>query len=200
MKYCILYNHKNIFLSGTSVFHEQVYSRNMLIQSWECTARPRQISCRIFYCSPGSNRSARSTLSSCYRPSCYTQLALTINKGMCKFFQIIFSNFVIPSQQSWRGYSNQPFVGGWVSEWVGLWMGSWLIGSFTFYLVDTIATTVFAQSLSNFTWTFTMMREGTLLILGHGAKGQGQLCTLCIRPCWHDTDYSFCPITFKLHI
>ena len=38
-----------------------------------------------------------------------------------------------------------------------------------------IATTVFAQSLSNFTCTFAMLRGGTLLILGHGVKGQGQL-------------------------
>ena len=116
-------------------------------------------------------------------------------------------------------------------------------------LVDTIETTVFAQSLSNFTCIFAMMRGGTLLILGHGFKGQGHLwyfvyktlwaryrlqflpnyfqtshahcwwweeelywfwvtgskvkvnfCTLCIKPCGHDTDYSFTPITFKLHM
>ena len=24
--------------------------------------------------------------------------------------------------------------------------------------------------------------------------------TLCIRPCGHDSDYSFCPITFKFHM
>ena len=34
---------------------------------------------------------------------------------------------------------------------------------------------VFAQSLSNFTCKLWMMRGGTLLILGHGVKGQGQL-------------------------
>ena len=34
---------------------------------------------------------------------------------------------------------------------------------------------VFAQSLSNFTGKLFMMRGGTLLILGHGVKGQGQL-------------------------
>ena len=39
-----------------------------------------------------------------------------------------------------------------------------------------IATTVFAQSLSNFTCKLWMMRGGTLLILGHGVIGQGQLC------------------------
>ena len=50
-------------------------------------------------------------------------------------------------------------------------------------LVGTIATTVFAQSLSNFTCTFAMMREGTLLILGHGVKGQGQL--------WHSVHKTF---------
>ena len=94
-----------------------------------------------------------------------------------------------------------------------------------------------------------MMRGGTLLIWGHGVKGQGQLwhsvyktlwtryglqflpnhfqishvsCgwweeepywfgvtgskvkvnfgTLHVRPCGHDADYSFCPITFILHM
>ena len=44
--------------------------------------------------------------------------------------------------------------------------------------MDTIATTVFAQSLSNFTCTcrLWMMRGGPLFILGHGVIGQGQLC------------------------
>ena len=46
---------------------------------------------------------------------------------------------------------------------------------FVLYLVDTIATTVFAQSLSNFTCKLWMIGGGTLLILGHGVKGQGQL-------------------------
>ena len=69
----------------------------------------------------------------------------------------------------------RPFVGGWVSEWVR---------SVTLYLVDTIATTVLAQSLSNFTCTFTMMRGGTLLTLGHGVKGQGQLWHSVYKPLW----------------
>ena len=141
------------------------------------------------------------------------------------------------------------WVSGFVSEWVSEWVSGWVRGSVQLYLVDTIATTVFAQSLSNFTCSFTMMRGRTLLILGHGVKGQGQLwhlvyktlwtryrlqflpnhfqtshvsCgwweeepywfwvtgskvkvnfgTLCIRPCGHDSDYSFCPITFKFHM
>ena len=132
-------------------------------------------------------------------------------------------------------------IHGWLSEWVRR--------SVTVHLVDTIAITVFAQSLSNFTCTFFMLRGGSLLILGHGVKGQGQLChsvykifwawywlqfllnhfqtshascgwweeepywffasgskvrvnfgTLCIKSCGHGTDYSFCPITFKLHM
>ena len=115
------------------------------------------------------------------------------------------------------------------------------------YLVDTIQTTVFVKSLSNCTCRLWTMRGGTLLIWGHGVKGQGQLwhsvyktlwtgyrlqflpnhfqtshvnCgwwgeksywfwgtgskvkvnfgTLCIRPCWYNTDFSLCSITFKL--
>ena len=42
--------------------------------------------------------------------------------------------------------------------------------------MDTIAITVFVQLLSNFTCKLCTMRGGTLLILGHGVKGQGQLC------------------------
>ena len=55
------------------------------------------------------------------------------------------------------------------------WVRACVSGSVTLYLVDTKATIVFAQSLSNFTCIFAMMRGGTLLILGHGVKGQGQL-------------------------
>ena len=51
-----------------------------------------------------------------------------------------------------------------------------------------------------------MTRGGTLLILCHGIKGQGQLehsVRACVRhalPCGHDSDYRFCPIIFKLHM
>ena len=37
------------------------------------------------------------------------------------------------------------------------------------------------------------MRRGTLLILGLGVKCQVIFGTLCIKPCGHDTDYSFWP-------
>ena len=156
-------------------------------------------------------------------------------------------------------------------------------------LVGTIQTTDFGRSPSNYICKLCMMRGGTLLILGHGVKGQGQLwhslykalwtqyrlqfmsnhfqtshvvcrwwgkkpywfwvtgqgqlcppargchalfCpitvklhmqvvddeeepywfwvmgskvkvnfrSLCIKPCGHDTDYRFWPITFKLHM
>ena len=59
-----------------------------------------------------------------------------------------------------------------MSEWVRGRVG----GSVTLYLVDTIATTGFDQSLSNFTCKLWMMRGGTLSILNHGIKGQSQLC------------------------
>ena len=67
-------------------------------------------------------------------------------------------------------------MSGWVGERVG--------GSVTLYLVDTIATTVFAQSLSNFTCKLWMMRGGTLLILGYGVKGQGQLWHSVHKTLW----------------
>ena len=51
-------------------------------------------------------------------------------------------------------------------------------------LVGTIATTVFARSLSNFTCKLWMMRGGTLSNLGHGVKGQGQLCHSVYKTLW----------------
>ena len=62
---------------------------------------------------------------------------------------------------------------------MGAWASWW---SVTLYLVDTIATTVFDQSLSNL------------------RKVKVNFGTLCIRPCGHDTDYRFSPITFRLHM
>ena len=47
-----------------------------------------------------------------------------------------------------------------------------------------IQTTVFARSLSNFTCKLWMMRGGTLLILGHRVKGQGQLRHSVYKTLW----------------
>ena len=65
----------------------------------------------------------------------------------------------------------RPFVGGWVSELV---RGKVRV-SVMLYLMDTTVTTVFTQSLSNFTCKLWVMRGVTLLILGHRVKGQGQI-------------------------
>ena len=100
---------------------------------------------------------------------------------------------------------------------VRAWVGGWAGESVMLYLMDTIATTVFDQSFSKFTCKLWTMRGDTLLNLGHGVKQnrstEGCLklkrsvdnvkvnfCTLYIRPCGHDTDYRFRPITFKLHM
>ena len=85
-----------------------------------------------------------------------------------------------------------------MSEWVRAWVRECVSGSVTLYLVDTIATSIFAQSLSNFTCTFAMRRGGTLLILGHRVKGQGQLWhSVYIKSCGHNSDYSFLPNHFQ---
>ena len=67
-------------------------------------------------------------------------------------------------------------------------------------LVGIIQTTVLVQSLSNFMFKLWVMRGGTLLILGRGVNGQGHRWHLSLKPCGYDKDYSFCPITFKLHM
>ena len=52
------------------------------------------------------------------------------------------------------------------------------------FLVGMIQTTVSAQSLSNFTWKFLMIGGGTLLILGHVVKGQGQIWNFVYETLW----------------
>ena len=52
--------------------------------------------------------------------------------------------------------------------------------------MGTIQTTVFAQSLPNFTCKLWMVRGGTLLIWGQRSRS-----TLCIKPCGHAKRYSF---------
>ena len=57
-----------------------------------------------------------------------------------------------------------------------------------------IQTTLFARSLSNFACKLFMMRGGTILIVGHGVKGQDQLWPLA-RGC-HALR---CLVTLKMH-
>ena len=90
----------------------------------------------------------------------------------------------------------RPFVGGWGSEWVG----SCVRGFVPLYLVDTIATTVFAQSLSNFSCNLWMIRGVTLLILGYGVKGQGQLRHSVYKTLWAKYRLQIFPITFKREV
>ena len=106
--------------------------------------------------------------------------------GLCKkkILSMCLRGLIIPSQQLGGDIVNWLFVGGWVSEWVCGFVGACVRGSVTLYLVDTIATTVFDQSLSNFTYKLWIMREGTLLILGHGVKGQGQLWHSVYKTLW----------------
>ena len=66
--------------------------------------------------------------------------------------------------------------------------------------MHTIAAKVFAQSLSNFRCQLCMIGGGTLFILVRGSKVKVNVGTLCVKPCGQDKDYSFCPITFKLHM
>ena len=94
----------------------------------------------------------------------------------------------------------RPFVGGWVSEWVGSWVRGWVRGSVTLYLVDTIPSTVFAQSISTSHAHLPWWEEEPYRFWVTGSKVKVNFRTLYIKPCGHDSDYSFCPITFKLRM
>ena len=93
----------------------------------------------------------------------------------------------------------RPFVGGWVSEWVGGCVRACVRGlsAWSRPTLDTIATTVFAQSLSNFTCKLWIMKKGTLLILGHGVKGQGQLWHSVYKTLWTRYRLQFLPNHFQ---
>ena len=56
---------------------------------------------------------------------------------------------------------------------------------------------VFVQSLSNFTCKLWLMRGGSI---DFGSQVKVNFGTLCIKHRWYNTDYSLCPITFKLHM
>ena len=106
---------------------------------------------------------------------------------------------IIPWQQHWRGYSNAAVL-VWLGEWVDASVRASVHASLMLSLVGRIQTTVLVRSLSNFTCKLWRMRGGTLLIFGHGVKGQVNFGTLCIKPSGHDAYCSFSPITFKLHM
>ena len=85
-------------------------------------------------------------------------------------------------------------------SWVTGWLVEWVRGFVTLYL-----------------WTWQRLQflrnhfQTSLVICGWweeepywfwvlGSKHKVNFGTLCIRPCGHDTDFSFCRITFKLHM
>ena len=57
--------------------------------------------------------------------------------------------------------------------------------------------TDFAQLLPNFTCKLCMMRRGTLLILGHRVKGQGQLLHSVYKTLWAGCKLQFLPNRFQ---
>ena len=54
------------------------------------------------------------------------------------------------------------------------------------------------HSYSNFTWKLLMMRGETLLILVLESKLKVNFCTMCIKFCRHNADYSLIPITILI--
>ena len=100
----------------------------------------------------------------------------------------VINTVIIPSQQRWRGIK----LGG--RSCVCACTGP------SRFALDTIATTVFAQSLPFSHVSCRWWEEEPYWFWVTGSKVKVNFGTLCIRACGHDTDYSLCPITFKLHI
>ena len=91
----------------------------------------------------------------------------------------------------------RPFVGGWVSEWVGAWASWWVRHALPCgHDSDWFLINHFQTSHVSCGW----WEEGPYWVWVTGSKVKVNFGTLCIRPCGHDTDYRFSPITFRLHM
>ena len=107
------------------------------------------------------------------------------------------------SQERRKNWSKHRFPGWHQREWS--WVDTsrieflfWVTGSKvkvnfgTLYIRPCGQDTDFSvQSLSNFTCKLWMMRGGTLLILGHGVKGQGQLWHSMYKTLWAEYRLQF---------
>ena len=81
---------------------------------------------------------------------------------------------------------------------VSVWVGE-SVRPLHFIFVGTIQTTVFAQSLSTSHVCCSRLEKGTYWFSDTGSKVNVNSGILTMRPWGHDTDYSFCSITFKLN-
>ena len=99
--------------------------------------------------------------------------------------------FIIPSQQSLRGYSNAA-VRGWLGEWVGLWVSAWVRNAlpcghdshYSFCLITFKLHMYISHDERRNPIDFGSRGRGTLLILGLGVKGQGQLWHSVYKTLW----------------
>ena len=71
-----------------------------------------------------------------------------------------------------------------------------LLTLYLYHLVDRIQTTVLAQLF--FKLNMYVVDDERRKPIDFGSKVKVNLGTLCIKPCWHNTDYNFSPITLKL--
>ena len=111
---------------------------------------------------------------------------LNKNKPCCMPKNILeLTYIIIPSQQRWRGYSNAA-IRGKLAECVGAWVCA---GYRLQFLPDH-----FQTSQAHCWW-----EEEPYWFWVTWSKVKVNFGTLCIKPCGHDTDNSFCPIIFKLH-
>ena len=86
-----------------------------------------------------------------------------------------------------------PFVCGWVSEWVHESVCPSRFVLWTWYRLQFLPNHFHASHVSCSWW-----EEEPYWFWVTGSKVKVKFGTLSIKPCGHDTDYSFCPITFKL--
>ena len=113
---------------------------------------------------------------------CFNWALSVVSHQFCSFNKRNYFKLYYPLTTALEGIKKCSRL--WLVGRVDSWMDVCVRGSVTLYLVDTIVTKVFAQQLSNFTCKLWMMRGGTLLILGHGVKCQGQLWDSVYKTLW----------------
>ena len=128
--------------------------------------------------------------------NCFSLFALKFSGRRTSMESFSNVTFLSPCNSIGGDIAMRPFMCGLVSGWVRASVCPSRLTLWAQYRLKFLP----LVSLSKYTCQLLMMREGTLLILGLWGQRSRSTLTLYIKPCGHNTNYSFSPITFKLHM
>ena len=140
----------------------------------------------------------------CHALRCLVSYLLLQKLGNFRTIQIVDCLLLSPRNRVGGDIVTRPFVGGWVSEWVGSWVRAWVSAWFR-HALPCGHDSDYSFCSINFKLHMHICHDERRNPIDFGSRGQRSmstlaLCTYYIKPCGHDSDYSFYPITFKLHM